>query len=329
MKTKFLKYLVCIACKRSLKLKALKKNGEEIIEGRLSCSCGKHYSIRNGIPRMLPSALAKDKKATASAFGKKWHEFGEMHKHHESQFLDWIWPVTKSFFRRKLVFDAGCGQGRHVFFAAKYGAKAVFGVDLSEAVELAYKNTKKFSNVCIIQGDIYNLPFKEKTFDYAFSIGVLHHLPDPERGFDSVLRMVKPKGTFSSWVYGKQGPTVKIFNTVRKILLSHLPLSINYLISWLTTLVVYPSIKIIYEPLHAFSITKPLAKLLPQSDFMRYLGSLGFRMTHEIIYDQFIAPTAFYYSDKEFKRWFRKPEIKSFTVTERNRNSWRGTATRR
>ncbi len=327
MKARFLPYLVCVECKSNLKLTVSEKRGEEIEEGKLSCLCGREYPVINGIPRMLPRELAKEKTKTASAFGKKWREFAEMHMHHEAQFLDWIWPITKKFFRNKLVLDAGCGQGRHVYFAAQYGAKAVLGIDLSEAVDVAHQHTRKFPNVCIVQGDIYHLPFKEKLFDYAFSIGVLHHLPDPERGFDAILEHVKPGGTFSAWVYGSQGLLVKVFNTTRKHVLARLPMPVNYGLSLLTTAVLYPVVKLVYNPLS--KLTPALAKRLPQQQFFVYLGKLGFRMTHEIIYDQFIAPTAVYYTGAEFKRWFKKAKIRSFSVTERNQNSWRGTATRK
>jgi len=46
----------------------------------------------------------------------------------------------------------------------------------------------------VVQADIYKLPFPQ-IFDYAFSVGVLHHLPDPRAGFKSLAEKVKPVGT--------------------------------------------------------------------------------------------------------------------------------------
>jgi SAM-dependent methyltransferase len=361
MNKKFLKHLVCPECRGELKLKEFKIMGQEVEEGLLSCACGGEYPIIKGVPRLLPkrfkgmlgkpyadffakhgsnfsserdftnhieekSSLEKEKQATASAFGKKWQQFAEMRIHHEEQFLDWIWPVNPSLLKDKIILDAGCGQGRHAYFAAKYAAKAVFGVDLSEAVDAAYRNTKHFENVCIIQGDIYHLPFKEKTFDYAYSIGVLHHLPNPKAGFDEIIKLIRQGGTFSIWVYGSQSIIIRTFNTLREKVLSKLPLQINYFLSWLVTLWLYPIIKCIYKPLNSFKPTHSLAKRLPQNSFFMYLSNLDFRMVHEIIYDQAIAPTAFYYTREELEKWFKHPEIESYQISERNKNSWRGLA---
>jgi SAM-dependent methyltransferase/uncharacterized protein YbaR (Trm112 family) len=354
MKKSFLKYLVCPHCKKQLKITSFCSKDNEIEEGMLHCTCGRAYPIIKGVPRILPddlanlvvksrpdfflrhrlkiqntentSKVAKEKKKTASIFGNAWHHFPEMRSYYEKQFLDWVWPVQKSFFSGKTVLDAGCGQGRHTFLAAKYNAKAVFGIDLSSAVEIAYQNTKHLPNVCIVQADIYNLPFREKSFDYAYSIGVLHHLPHPERGFDAILSRIKSGGMLTSWVYGRQGITVMIFNTLRKHIFAQLPFSANLYISWLATAILYPAIKFFYLPLNESYLTKSIARYLPLNSFMAYLGGFDFRMIHDILFDQMVAPTAFYYTGDEFKRWFKKATIASFTVTERNKNSWRGLA---
>ena len=98
------------------------------------------------------------------------------------EFLDWIRPLEPADFEGRVVLDAGCGKGRHIFLAAKFKARTVVGVDLSNAVEAAYRNTRELPNVHVIQADIYHLPFAQP-FDLAYSIGVLHHLPDPKAGF--------------------------------------------------------------------------------------------------------------------------------------------------
>ena len=102
-----------------------------------------------------------------------------------------------------MVLEGGCGKGRHTQLAAGWGARDVIGIDLSEAVETAFAGTRALANAHIIQADIYNLPFA-RIFDYAFSVGVLHHLPDPRGGFVSVASKVKPDGHLSAWVYGAE-----------------------------------------------------------------------------------------------------------------------------
>lgn len=50
--------LVCPMCRSSLDLEVTQQDGEEIIEGDLTCAeCGEIYPITNTIPNMLPPSL--------------------------------------------------------------------------------------------------------------------------------------------------------------------------------------------------------------------------------------------------------------------------------
>lgn len=324
MKLWLLKYVVCLYCKKKLDLEIYSRDEDEIIEGVLKCSCNKTYSIKNGIPRMLKEefikgeGIEKVKAKTASSFAYEWKKFSKLHNLYEKQFLDWIYPVKKEFFKNKLVLDAGCGTGRHVFNSAKFGAK-VIGVDLGDSVEVACKNTKHMENVCIVQADIYCLPFREKTFDYAYSIGVLHHLPFPQQGFNSIIKFLKINGKISAWVYGREGNVLlRIADPVRKYFFSLLPLFINSLIAYLFALVVFPVAKM------CSMLSEKNRRYIPQFDFLKYLGDLNFTIIHSIIFDQMLAPIANYYTKEEFEKWFKDARLKDVIITHRNNNSWRG-----
>ena len=69
----------------------------------------------------------------------------------------------------KLVLDAGVGAGRFCDILSRWGADVV-GVDLSYAVEVAYRNLRDRPNVIIAQADIGKLPFAPETFDFIVSI---------------------------------------------------------------------------------------------------------------------------------------------------------------
>jgi len=59
----------------------------------------------------------------------------------------------------------------------------VVAADLSRATDAAYANTRYRSNVHVVQADMHHLPFRTDPddFDFVFSIGVVHHLPDRRR----------------------------------------------------------------------------------------------------------------------------------------------------
>ena len=108
---------------------------------------------------------------------------------------------------REHILDAGTGLGRVVMdFCEVCKSGEVFGVDLSDAVEGAYQNTKKYPNAHILQADLMNLPFKRESFDFIFSEGVLHHTPNTQKAFEVLVNYLAPKGEIAIYIYEKKGP---------------------------------------------------------------------------------------------------------------------------
>jgi SAM-dependent methyltransferase len=66
-------------------------------------------------------------------------------------------------------------------------------------------------NVTVIQANLLALPFKDASFDVAWSSGVLMYSPDPSQVFASVARTVKPGGRFFISVYGKDVNHYRMF----------------------------------------------------------------------------------------------------------------------
>ncbi len=194
MKEKLLELLACPACGDNLALDTNNSLGTEIISGKLSCDqCSVDYEIIRGVPRFANLAdIEQDKAQTAENFGWQWNKFTQEDSKYANQFLGWLQPVTPEHFDGKIVIEGGCGKGRHTELAHEWGAKEIVGVDLSSAVESAFQSTKDLPNAHIVQADLFNLPFK-KAFDYAFSVGVLHHTPDPKGAFVSLASKVKKR----------------------------------------------------------------------------------------------------------------------------------------
>src|SRR5256712_4329970 len=114
-------------------------------------------------------------------------------------------PVGKEAFAGRAVLDAGCGKGRHLRLAAAFGAKEVIGVDLGPAVDAAAQNTADLDNVHVVQGDLTRPPFRLESVDLIYSIGVLHHLPEPEAGFRALSPLLVPRGRVVAWPSARAG----------------------------------------------------------------------------------------------------------------------------
>jgi SAM-dependent methyltransferase len=83
---------------------------------------------------------------------------------------------------------------------ADYAAEVV-SIDLSAAVEVAQENCGYRANVHVVQASITQLPFRLHTFDFVFSIGVLHHTPNPKASFLALTRVLRSGGEIAIWVY--------------------------------------------------------------------------------------------------------------------------------
>ena len=328
MKRRLLQYLACPSCAKEIQLGQIEKSeGEEILDGELLCvACNRRYPIRAGIPRFVElDAIERDKAATAENFGWQWQHFNETDEHYAKQFLGWIGPVKQEFFAGKVVLEGGCGKGRHTQLAAKWGAKDIIGVDLSIAVDTAFAATRHLENAHIVQADIFHLPFR-RCFDYAFSIGVLHHLPDPRAGFRSLAGKVKAGGHVSAWIYGAENNEwiTGLVSPLREKLTSRLqPLTLLQL-SKLPAAVVFTATKLLYGPLNRSAIGKPLASHLFYNDYLYAISHFNWREQHSIVFDHLNAPTAFYIRRAEFEEWWEDIAATDVVIGWHNKNSWRG-----
>lgn len=102
----------------------------------------------------------------------------------------------------KTVLDVGCGMGKYLAIVSDY-AKTVVGLDLSNALVRARAVVNDHPNVYLVQGNILAPPLKGR-FDFAYSLGVLHHTPDTHAAFLSAAALVKPGGQLAVWLYPRE-----------------------------------------------------------------------------------------------------------------------------
>ena len=100
------------------------------------------------------------------------------------------------------VLDLGSGAGNDAFTARKLtGEKGkVIGVDFTEAmIEKANKNKERlgYSNVEFLLGDIEEMPLHDSSVDVIISNCVLNLVPDKEKAYSEIFRVLKPGGHFS------------------------------------------------------------------------------------------------------------------------------------
>jgi SAM-dependent methyltransferase len=156
----------------------------------------------------------------ADSFGFQWQRYAR------TQLDDAASDQSEKDFRRKtgltpenlkgkLVLDVGCGMGRFADVATRWGAKVV-GIDLSAAAEVAARNLADREFVAF-QADVFALPFAQESFDYIYSIGVLHHTPNCEQAVKALPQYLKPGGTLAVWLYSSYNRWYRFSDIYRKV----------------------------------------------------------------------------------------------------------------
>ena len=223
--------LRCIACAGRLALTFVSASpGYPDLgpDGTLSCSeCSERYPVIGGTPRMLalehrerlhadyplaadtlrrhgtstaqpPNAEAAVKQLTADSFAYEWEQFGGLREEWSKNFADYMQPHSVASLAGRELLDIGTGSGRHSFHADRAGARVV-AVDLGVSIDVARRNLP--TSVLTVQADAEVLPFETESFDLVMSIGVLHHLPDPDRALRSIVQYARTGGHVHVYLY--------------------------------------------------------------------------------------------------------------------------------
>jgi SAM-dependent methyltransferase len=229
--------------------------------------------------------------------------------------------MPPEFFRGKVGLDAGCGFGRHLFYAAAMGAEMI-GMDFSAAATQALHNVRGLSNADVVQGDIFRPPFRKQTFDFVYSIGVLHHLPDPEQGFRALLPLLKPGGAVLVWVYSKSRRwTNSLLEAVRRCT-SRLPFGVLKLLSFLGAVGDWACF---IGPYKATAVCGPLRSLVDRVMFPRIklYARYPFQVAYADWFDRLSAPVRFYYDEADLHGWAERAMLRQVRISPTGKYGFR------
>ena len=300
-----------------------RREEQVVVEGAIFCgNCSAVYPVKDGIPRMVPETSTKGPpsrhaETLVDIARPEW----------ELNFQDLAHPLKPTDFLGKLVLDAGCGFGRHAFFAARYGAEVV-GMDTStDSVEAAYRNIGHLAHAHVIQADIYNPPFREGVFDMTYSFGVLHHLERPYEAFKTLGASVRPGGRLSLWVYGpRQGMALRLSNVIRGMTQDMEPEKLVALCGGIARgLRVFSHTP--YKLLHHLPVAKDIVSHLPVHDHHQWT----FDVVVADIYDRLRIPVHQWFAGEELEKMMTDDGYANVQVSRRVRNNetFRATGIRR
>lgn len=98
-------------------------------------------------------------------------------------------------------FDLGCGSGRWANFVAPRVGKLHCVDPAGSALSVARSNLEGHANCVFHQATVDELPFDDASMDFGYSLGVLHHVPDTQRGLTDCVRKLRPGAPFLVYLY--------------------------------------------------------------------------------------------------------------------------------
>ena len=173
---------------------------------------GNSFPIVNGIPRFVEQHNYTDN------FGFQWNRFQKTQIDRESKnssfskerfFTATNWD--KEDLSGKDVLEVGSGAGRFTQIVLDHTEANLYSLDYSDAVSANLKNNGHHGErLKLYQASIYDMPFRDNTFDKVFCFGVLQHTPDFRKSIQCLVDKVKPGGEIIVDFYPIKGWFTKI-----------------------------------------------------------------------------------------------------------------------
>lgn len=144
-------------------------------------------------------------RATVRDFGLEWQRFDQSKTSPEERarlFGEYfaIFP-RESLTPDAVGFDAGCGSGRWAALIAPRVGR-LHCVDASgNALSVARKTLKCFGNVTFHEAPVNAMPLADDSMDFGYSLGVIHHIPDPADALAACVRKLKPDAPMLIYIY--------------------------------------------------------------------------------------------------------------------------------
>lgn len=260
--------------------------------------------------------MADLKTKTIEDFGEQWTAFRDNPGYYGSVELlaDLFGPLLATDkIKGARVADIGSGTGRIVNMLLDAGAAHVFAVEPSAAMNVLRENTaSRAAQVTYLHGPGESLPEK-LDLDVVVSMGVLHHIPNPDPVVKAAHHALKPGGCFVVWLYGREGNEtyLRLVEPLRRVT-TKLPHGLLVILSTVFAWV-----------LDAYIALCRVVPLLPMHDYMRnVLAKFSRRVRRLTIYDQLNPAYAKYYSRDEAINLLVRNGFVDVTAFHRHGYSW-------
>jgi len=223
---------------------------------------------------------------------------------------DIVYPFKLSNIKNKRIMEVGTGSGRILKNLIKFSPKHLTGVEPSNAIKVAKKNIG-LNKVTFLNIKGEDINFNEK-FDFIFSLGVIHHIPQYEKVLKNISKSLKKNGKFIIWVYGKEGNELYliIFNNLRRLTILLPDFILRILCHTLNIFTYFYQFLCFFFPL-------PM-----KNYFLKVFKTFSFEKRSYVIFDQLNPSFSKYFKKDELINVLKKTGFKKIKINHRHGYSW-------
>ena len=250
-------------------------------------------------------------------FGNQWKIHGELRADHwtSGQMFRDHFPKDFNFsiLKGAKVLEVGAGSGRILHMLSNYQPSQLIGVEPSDAFETLKLNSSAIPNLLLL--NTLGSNFDAKNLDVIISLGVIHHIPEPDEVVQNVFNSLKQDGYFIMWVYGFENNILyvvlqKFFRSLTRFFPDYFLDKISYMITYL-----FDFYGIISRVLFS-------NRLSLSGYYKNVYSKCGRKEKKYIIFDQLNPSYSKYYKKQEVYELLKRNGFENIELYHRHRYSW-------
>ena len=195
----------------------------------------------------------------------------------------------RDFSQWQRVLDVGCGaSARNPIFIQRYWGREAVAVDLSWRT---LQQAQQRINTPFVNGNVLALPFRDGSFDFAMSTGVIHHTPDPRLALRELKRVVRAGGGMFVSVYNRRSIYYPVYRYLGGVFRALVRWGLEPLVRW----VFVPLYALFYAPIVWLAVKR--------------IVRVPYRQAQADFHDKFLNPYVLFYCLEEIEEWIAAEDM--------------------
>lgn len=257
---------------------------------------------------------------TVSSFGEEWKAFHGFDQNDLDLTGDFYFDiVTNEMLNDQCaVIDIGCGSGRFIkYLDGRF--KKMTGMDPSQAIFAADNLVGKNDKVELVRASTDNIPFADNSFDFGYSLGVLHHIPDTRKALNDCVKKIKPGGYFLVYLYynfDNRPFYFRIFwwmSNLLRLVVCRLPTKLKKAASDFLAVVLYMPFILLCRVCRFFGMPERIRKHIPLQAYERQ----SFYIIRNDSLDRFGTPLEQRFSKKQVSEMMTKSGLTDIVFSDK------------